>query len=136
MADLLICVEGSASDDDERACRECFEALHQRQWTYPPAFVEQLDEIAVTAAGDLPVVRTVGVVVALPDPAEDVDEEAVRADVTALVAAVSTLARQAMIEFVVEYREETIGFLDGGPRDARVVASFLGTPTRLARRPW
>jgi hypothetical protein len=64
---LLICVDGSASDDDARACREQFEILTQRQWTHLPAFVDQVDEVPVASANDLLALRTVGVVLALPD---------------------------------------------------------------------
>jgi hypothetical protein len=123
---LLVCVEGSASDEDARACREQFEMLVQRAWTYRPSFVDQVDEVRVTQPGDLPVLRTVGVVVALPDTDEGADEDAVRHDVVALVDSMSGLAQRAGIEFVVEYGEEAVGFLDGGVGDARFVASFFG----------
>jgi hypothetical protein len=36
------------------------------------------------------------------------------------------LARGAGIEFVVEYRDEAVGFLDGGTEDAEFVANFFG----------
>jgi hypothetical protein len=94
--------------------------------TYHPSFVDQVDEVPVTAPGDVPVLRTVGVVVALPDTDEGADENAVRHDVTAIVDSMSGLARRAGIEFVVEYREEAVGFLDGGVGDARFVADFFG----------
>jgi hypothetical protein len=62
----------------------------------------------------------------LPEPGEGVDEEAIRHDVSALVSAMSSLARRHRLELSVEYREEQIGFLDGGERDARVVPDFFG----------
>ena len=80
----------------------------------------------MTQPGDLPVLRTVGVVVALPDTDEGADNDAVRHDVAALIDSMSGLAQRAGIEFVVEYREEAVGFLDGGVDDARFVASFFG----------
>jgi hypothetical protein len=123
---LLVCIDGSASDNDARACREQFEILTERQWTHRPAFVDQLDEVPVTSQDDLPVLRTVGVVLALPEPEDGVDEYAVRQDVVALAEAMSGLARRAGIEFVVEYRNEAVGFLNGGAGDARFVADFFG----------
>ena len=128
MPALLVCVEGSASDEDARACREQVQVLDQRAWSFRPSFVDQVDEVAVTTPGELPALRTVGVVIELPDTDEGADEDAVRSDVTALVEAFSDLARRAKIEFVVEYREEAIGFLDGGPEDPRFVAAFFGDP--------
>jgi hypothetical protein len=122
---LLICIEGSASNDQARACREQFDRLAQRRWTHHPAFVDQFDEVPVNSPDDLPVLRTVGVVLALPDPG-NADEDAVRSDVAALVEAMSDLAQRAEIEFVVEYRDEAVGFLDGGARDARFVVDFFG----------
>jgi len=123
---LLVCVDGSASEDDAQACREQFDILSQRAWTYRPSFVDQLDEVPATAPGDLPVLRTVGVVVALPDTDEGADEDAVRRDVAAVVDGMSGLARRAGIEFVVEYREEAVGFLDGGVGDAHFVTDVFG----------
>jgi hypothetical protein len=93
---------------------------------YSPAFVDQLDEVPVTGPDDLPLLRTVGVCMALPEPEDTGDENAVRRNVAALVGAMSELAKRAGIEFVVEYREEAIGFLDGGAGDARVVTGFFG----------
>jgi len=63
-------VDGSASDDDARACHEHFEVLAQRSWSWPLSFIDQVDELAVTSQDDLPVLRTVGIVVALPDTDE------------------------------------------------------------------
>jgi hypothetical protein len=123
---LLICVDGSASDDDARACREQFDMLRQRQWTHPPAYVDQVDEVPVTTPDDLPILRTVGVLIPLPDAEDGADEAAVRRDVAGLVESMSGLARRAGIEFVVEYGEEAVGFLDGGAGDARWVAGFFG----------
>ena len=126
MPDLLICVEGSASDDDARACREQFDALDQRVWSFQPSFVDQIDELPVTTPGDLSALRTAGVVMRLPDTDDGADEDAIRHDVTALIEAFSDLARRTAIEFVVEYREEAISSLDGGADDARFVADFFG----------
>jgi hypothetical protein len=123
---LLVCVEGSASDDEVRACREQFEIFAQQAWTYRPSFVDQADEIPVTAPGDLPVLRTVGVVLELPDTDEGADEDAIRRDVAALIDGMSSAAERAAIEFVVVYREEAVGFLDGEADDARFVADFFG----------
>jgi hypothetical protein len=123
---LLVCVDGSASEDDARACREHFEILAQREWTYRPAFVDQFDDVPVTSPEQLPVLRTVGVVMALPDVEAGVDEGAVRQDVAGLVESMSGLARRAAIELVVEYRDEAVGFLDGGAEDALFVADFFG----------
>ena len=78
------------------------------------------------AKDDLPVLRTVGIVVALPDTGERAEEDAIRHDVTALIKGMSDLARRAAIEFIVEYREEAIGFLDGGISDAGLIANFFG----------
>jgi len=116
--DLVIYVDGSASDDDKQTCRERFEPLLRREWTYPLTFV------------DLPDLLTVGIAVDLPDPADAIDRSAVRADVIALVAAVSRLARQSAIEFVIEYRDEPVGILDGGSRDTRFLADYFGEHER------
>jgi hypothetical protein len=124
--DLVVCVDGSASEEDARACRAQFEILIQRPWAYRPSFVDQLDEVEVTEPGDLPVLRTVGVVMPLPDTDHGADESAVRDDLAALINDMSGLARRAGIEFVVEYRQEAVGFLDGGAGDARFVAEFFG----------
>jgi hypothetical protein len=43
-----------------------------------------------------------------------------------VITAVSQLAAEEQLEFVVEYEQEEIGFLDGGPDDARVVTGFFG----------
>jgi hypothetical protein len=91
-------------------------------------FVDQLDPVPVTAPEDLPEVRTVGVALSLPEPENAADEDAVQRDVAALVESMSDLTRGAGIEFAVKYREEAIGFLDGGPSDARVLADFFGDP--------
>ncbi|MEA2196543.1 MAG: hypothetical protein QOJ25_594 [Solirubrobacteraceae bacterium] len=40
--------------------------------------------------------------------------------------ATSTLAAKAGVELVVEYREEQIGWLDGGPEDAAVIRAISG----------
>jgi hypothetical protein len=122
----VIYVDGSGSDDDERSCRERFELLTRREWTYLLAFVDQVEEVPATAGELRPQLRKIGVALDLPDPAHGLDEQAVRADLTALVAAVSNLAREAAIEFVIEYREEAVGFLDGGPRDTRFLADYFG----------
>jgi hypothetical protein len=74
-----------------------------------------------------PVLRTAGVVMELPEPGEGIDEQVMRSDVDALVSAMSSLAKRHRIEFSVEYREEQIGFLDGGEHDARVVPNFFGS---------
>ncbi|MBE2321136.1 hypothetical protein DVA67_034705 [Solirubrobacter sp. CPCC 204708] len=126
MPDLLICVDGSASEDDARACREQFDILADRMWSFQLAFVDQLDELPATTPGGLPVLRTIGVAMELPDPGDDTDETAIRDDVAALIEAFSGLARNAAIEFVVEYREEAVGSLDGGAGDVRFVADFFG----------
>ena len=110
-------------------CWEHYEAdLASRQWTFRPAFVDQLDGLPVTAREDLPAIRTVGVMMTLPEPEQTGDDGAVRRDVAALLASMSELARRAGIEFAVEYREEAIGFLDGGADDTRVLAEFFGDP--------
>lgn len=101
--------------------------LTGHEWTYPPSFVDQVDEVPVIAPGDEPALRTVGVYVELPEPEESSDEAAVRRDVAALIEAMSQLAHRANIEFAVKYREEEIGSLDGGPADARVVDEFFGS---------
>jgi hypothetical protein len=80
----------------------------------------------VTSPDDRPVLHTVGVVLALPEADDGVYEDALRHDVAALVETMSGLARRAGIEFVVEYRNEAVGFLDGGAGDARLVADFFG----------
>jgi hypothetical protein len=123
---LLVCVDGHASDDDARACRDRFGALQTQRWTYSPAFVDQVDDVPATGPDDLPSLRTVGVSMALPEPEDTCDENEVRRDMAALVGAMSDLANRARIEFVVEYREEAVGFLDGGDGDARFVADFFG----------
>jgi len=124
---LLVCVEGSASQEDALACRAECEALTTQAWTYPPEFVDQVDEVPVFGPDDLPTLRTVGVCVALPEAEQTAAEADVRHHVAALVQGMSQLAKRAGIEFAVEYREEQIGFLDGGPADARVVDSFFGS---------
>jgi hypothetical protein len=126
MPDLLVCVEGDASDTDAAACRGEFERLMTRSWTYRPEMVDTVDPIAVVGPDDLPAIRTVGLVVALPDPEHGAGERAVRHDVTQLVDSISSLARRAGLGFVVEYREEEIGFLDGGPLDGRFLGEFFG----------
>jgi hypothetical protein len=70
--------------------------------------------------------RTAGVVVTLPEPEDAVEEDAVRRDVTELVHAMSELARDAGIEFVIEYAEEAVGFLHGGAEDRRFLTGFFG----------
>jgi hypothetical protein len=122
---LLVCVDGSASEE-ALACRTEVEALSTHGWTYPPEFVDQVDEVPVYGPDDLPTLRTVGVCIALPEPEPSTPEADVRRDVAALVDAMSQLAKRAGIEFAVEYREEQLGFLDGGPADVRVVDSFFG----------
>lgn len=124
---LLVCVEGSASSEDALACRAEFEAFTTQAWTYPPKFVDQLDEVTVFGPDDLPTLRTVGVSIALPEAEPTAAEAGVRHDVAAVVQAMSQLAKRTGIEFAVEYREEQIGLLDGGPADARVVDSFFGS---------
>jgi hypothetical protein len=123
---LLICVDGDASDDDADLCRSEAEALAQRGWTYEPQFVDQTDAMPVYSPGQSPTLRTAGVVMDLPEPEAGVDEQAIRDDVSALVSAMSSLARRHGMEFSVEYREEQIGFLDGGEHDPRVVPDFFG----------
>jgi hypothetical protein len=86
---LLICVEGSASEADARTCLDHFERLNDRRWTYPSAFVDQVDELREATSDDLSALRTVGVCVTLPEPADLPDEEAVRRDVAALVESMS-----------------------------------------------
>jgi hypothetical protein len=122
----LVCVDGGASEEEALACRTEFQALSTQGWTYPPEFVDQVDEVPVYGPDDLPMLRTVGVCIALPEPERTTTEADVRRDVAALVEAMSQLARRAGIEFAVEYREEQIGFLDDGPADVRVVDSFFG----------
>jgi hypothetical protein len=38
----------------------------------------------------------------------------------------SDLARRAQLAFVIEYREEEVGFLDGSARDDRFLTDFSG----------
>ena len=71
---LLVFVDGSASEDDARACREFFEALRLRHWRYAPPVVDRVDDVPVTSPHDLPSLRTVGLGVTLPEP-EDTDDE-------------------------------------------------------------
>jgi hypothetical protein len=123
---LVICVEGSASEDDAAACRETFTELTLDDWTYEPQLVDQIDAIPVSAPDQLPALRSVGMLLALPEPEADVDEQAVRYDVSRLVGTMSDLARRARIEFVVEYREEEVGSLDGSDRDGRFIEDFFG----------
>jgi hypothetical protein len=123
---LLIRVDGDASDDDADLCRSETEALAQRDWTSEPQFVDQTDAMLVYSPDQSPTLRTAGVVMDLPEPEAGVDEQAIRDDVSALVSAMSSLARRHRMEFSVEYREEQIGFLDGGEHDARVVPDFFG----------
>jgi hypothetical protein len=103
-----------------------FEALSTQGWTYPPEFVDQMDEVPMYGPDDPPTLRTVGVCITLPEPQRTTTEPDVRREVAAFVEAMSQLAKRAGIEFAVEYREEQIGFLDGGPADVRVVDSFFG----------
>ena len=49
-----------------------------------------------------------------------------RRDVEQLIESMSAFARRDGIEFVVEYRGEAVGFLDGSLRDGRVVQAFFG----------
>ena len=127
MPALRIYVEGSASDEDAAACRERFGELAGAGWSNPVVFVDQYDDIGFTNPGDVAVLRTVGVHMDLPDPGLADSEAGVRRDVERLIAAVSELAGQAEIEFVVEYRQEEIGYLTGGPDDGRVVNMFMGS---------
>jgi hypothetical protein len=124
---LLICVDGDASHDDAVACREEAAALAQRGWTYAPRFVDQTDPMPGDPPDESPILRTAGVVMELPEPGEGIDAQAMRSDVDALVSAMSSLAKRRRMEFSVEYREEQIGFLDGGEQDARVVPNFFGS---------
>lgn len=80
----------------------------------------------MNAPDQLPDLRTVGVVLALPEPDAGVDEQAVRDDVSRLIGTMSDLARRARIELVIEYREEEVGSLDGSDRDGRFVEDFFG----------
>ena len=124
---LLICVDGSASEEQAAACRQHYESLRSEQWTYPPEFVDQVDDEPVSGEDDLPAIRTVGVYMELPEPGEPADEATVRRDVAALIESMATCAAQTRIELAVEYREEEIGLLDGSPSDARIVEQFLGS---------
>jgi hypothetical protein len=127
MPALRIYVEGSASDENAAACRERFGELVGAGWSNPVVFVDQYDDMGFTNPGDVAVLRTVGVHMDLPDPGSADSEAGVRRDVERLIAAVSELAGQAEIEFVVEYRQEEIGYLTGGPDDGRVVNMFMGS---------
>ena len=126
MPDLVICVEGSASEEDAHRCRAQLEDLSASEWTYQPAFVDQLDALPVNVSGDLPAIRTVGIAMTLPDPAAGADEQAVRNDVSRLVALMSRFAATYGVELVAEYANEEIGYLDGGEDDRRVVGHFFG----------
>jgi hypothetical protein len=123
---FLVCVDGNASDDHARVCRDRFDVLRTQRWTYSPAFVDQVDDVPVTGPDDLSSLRTVGICMALPEPEDTAHESTVRRDVAALIGAMSDLAKRTAIDFVVEYREEAVGFLDGGVGDARFVADFFG----------
>jgi hypothetical protein len=90
-------------------------------------FVDQVEEVSASTPDDFSALRTVGVCMNLPDPDGPIDEAAVRRDVAALFEAMSSLAAQVGIEFAVEYREEEVGVLDGGPADARVAGDFFGS---------
>jgi hypothetical protein len=120
MPTLLVCEEGSASDEEAKACRARFEGVAAEHWTYLPSFVDQYDDLDARS-------RTVGVHLTLPEPEEGQDEEAVQRDVQKLVSTMSDLARQERIEFVIEYRGEAVGWLDGSPADTHFVAEFFGT---------
>jgi len=126
LPDLLICVEGSASDEDAGRCRAQFEHLSASAWTYQPTFVDQLDALPVSSSGDLPAIRTAGVVVSLPAPGAESDERTVRNDVSRLVALMSRFAAAHNLELVVEYAGEEIGWLDGSDNDQLVVSRFFG----------
>jgi hypothetical protein len=78
MPDLLVCVEGDASDDDAVALREALTDLTLDGWTYRPEFVDQVDAMPAGRPDELPALRTVGVLVELPEPGETVDEHAIR----------------------------------------------------------
>ena len=126
MPGLLICIDGSATAEHADACRRRLQRLLAQPWTHTPQFVDRLDEVPAINPGDLPVLRTVGFQLALPEPDDRDTEDAVRRDVEAVITAVSQLAAEEQLEFVVEYEQEEIGFLDGGPDDARVVTGFFG----------
>jgi hypothetical protein len=123
---LIVCMEGDASDEDTTACRDAFAELMLDDWTHQPEFLDQVDAIPVYGPEELPALRTVGVLLALPEPESDVDEQAVREDVTRLIRTMSDLARRAQLAFVIEYREEEVGFLDGSARDDRFLTDFSG----------
>src|SRR4051794_25775087 len=126
MPTLLVHVEGSATDDEARACSEHFETLGQRRWRFRPSFVDQTDAVPATTTGDLPHLRTVGFALHLPDYDTSPDTEpGVREDVAALVRSTSTLAERLGMEFVIAYRGESVGVLDGGPDDGRFIAQFF-----------
>jgi hypothetical protein len=124
---LLICVDGSASDEQADVCRQHYESLSAQHWTYPPEFVDQVDDEPVSGEDDLPAIRTAGAYVELPEPGEAPDEAAVRRDVAALIESMSALAAETSIELAVEYREEEIGLLDGGPGDGKLVEGIFGS---------
>lgn len=127
MPTLLFCLEGTASVEQARACHEHFRGSQQRDWSYRPVVVDQIDEVPVTSPDHLPELRTVGVAIELPEPGDaHADEDAIRRDVSALAPSVSDLAERAGLEFVVEYREEAIGFLDAHTGADEFVAAFFG----------
>ena len=126
MPTLLVCVEGSPTEDDYLACRGQFEEFAQRGWTYPPEFVDQVEQVPATGPDDMPELRTVGVALTLPDPDDEIDELAAQKDVAALIGGMSSLAERNALGLVVEYRGEEVGALDGGPGDSRFVADFFG----------
>jgi hypothetical protein len=61
MPTLLVCEEGSASDEEAKACRARFEGVAAEHWTYLPSFVDQYDDLGVGQPGDAARLRTVGV---------------------------------------------------------------------------
>ena len=75
------------------ACREAFTELSFSRWTCRPEFVDQIDVLPVNTHDDLPALRSVGVLLPLPEPADAVQEQAVRDDVSQLIGAMSDLAR-------------------------------------------
>lgn len=135
MESLLIYVEGPGTAADPALCERLVEGLlkQEHDWTVaPPRFVNEPDEAVNAAAkggdGEL---WTVGLVSGVPTDVVQAAEEEIREDLLLLVDALPDAARVHLGEFVIEFREEAVGFHDGGEGDAR----FLTAVGRRMRAP-